>query len=477
MQRLIFNPCFRLFAFIPIFFLLSLLLACGDGQTQLERIIERQQLRVLTRISPVSYFPGGDSKQAFEQELSKQFADYLGVEAIFKLAHVGNIYPGLMREDVDVAAANLIKSDVDGFRFGPGYLTVTPVLVGHRRDRHPLSLNELLGQGSLTVPSGLGSDLIKAILPEGVSEIMFNLDSERDSEELLRKIAQESLAFTITTSNEFGRMQNFYPQLVDVLEIEAPALDLAWAFKKTGDDSLIKQSESFFQQIRLNGELDRLIDRFYGYTRGANYWNNLAFIERIEDRLPQFKQLFQQSGEKHGVDWRLLAAISYQESHWEEDASSYTGVRGLMMLTKDTATEMGVEDRTDPRQSIEGGTRYFLKIKEKFAPRITEPDRTWFAMAAYNVGYGHLEDARVLTESDGKNPDHWYQVKAYLPRLKQKEWYKKTRFGFARGEEPVQFVRNIRRFYDILSWFDNEQHDLRHVKRRLDRTPIDLPTL
>lgn len=456
---------------------LLLMTACSNERTQLQQVLDRQQLRVLTRISPVSYFPGGDSSHAFEQELVTQFAKYLGVEAKFILAHTADIYPRLLQGEADLAVGGVRRKNTKELRFGPAYQTVTPVFVGNRNKQQYQSLGELLNQNRFTVPSGADRFLTDLFVPEKFAGDTLSWDPRHDSEELIKNIARGTLGFTISTSNEFDRMRNYYPDLMNVFKSEVPMLELAWAFKNIDDNSLFNRSERFFQKLNSEHGLERMIDRYYGHTKGFNYWNNVAFIERIEERLPAFERLFKQAAEKHTIDWRLLAAISYQESHWESDASSYTGVRGLMMLTSDTAKEMGVEDRTDPAQSIEGGARYFIKIKNKLADRIVEPDRTWFALAAYNVGYGHLEDARVLAESAGKNPDQWYQVEPFLPKLSQKEWYEKTRYGAARGEEPVQFVRNIRRFYDILIWFDNQSEDLRQVKRRLDKMSIDLPTL
>ncbi len=149
--------------------------------------------------------------------------------------------------------------------------------------------------------------------------------------------------------------------------------------------------------------------------------------------------------------------MGYQESHWLPTATSKTGVRGLMMLTLRTAKAMGVKNRLDPRQSIQGGARYISLLMSKLPESIYPADRVWFALAAYNVGMGHLGDARKLTAAEGLDPDKWLDVKTILPRLAQKQWYSKTRYGYARGGEPVHFVNNIRRYYDILTWVTQPQ--------------------
>jgi membrane-bound lytic murein transglycosylase F len=151
-------------------------------------------------------------------------------------------------------------------------------------------------------------------------------------------------------------------------------------------------------------------------------------------------------------DWRLLAAIGYQESKWDPTAVSPTGVKGLMMLTAETAQRLGVKDREDPRQSIFGGARYLQKMRETIPERVPEPDRTWLALAAYNLGYGHLEDGRILTQMHGKDPDSWQDVREHLPLLGQERWYMQVKRGYARGWEAVKFVDNVRGYLDILEW-------------------------
>jgi membrane-bound lytic murein transglycosylase F len=191
-------------------------------------------------------------------------------------------------------------------------------------------------------------------------------------------------------------------------------------------------------------------------VRRFEYVQARDFIEHVGSRLPQYRDWFKQASAKVGIDWRLLSAVGYQESQWTANATSPTGVRGLMMLTDDTAASLGVADRLDPMQSIFGGAQYFVLTRNKIPSRVREPDRTWFALAAYNVGFGHLEDARILTQLHGKNPDRWDDVRQYLPLLSQEKWYERTKNGYARGWEPVRFVDNIRTYFQMLQWMGTE---------------------
>jgi len=137
------------------------------------------------------------------------------------------------------------------------------------------------------------------------------------------------------------------------------------------------------------------------------------------------------------------------------------------MLTNATANELGVKDRTNPFESTNGGANYLSRMKKRIPARITEPDRTWMALAAYNVGLGHLEDARVLTQREGGNPDKWVDVRKSLPLLTQKKWYKQTKYGYARGHEPVLYVKNIRNYYDLLIWKYNDKDNIQDTMRRI----------
>jgi membrane-bound lytic murein transglycosylase F len=121
---------------------------------------------------------------------------------------------------------------------------------------------------------------------------------------------------------------------------------------------------------------------------------------------------------------------------------------------------MGISDRLDARQSILGGAKYLILLKDTLPDRIAEPDRTWLALAAYNQGIGHLEDARRIAHAKGMNPDSWADVKQTLPLLARGGFEKFTKYGYARGGEAVIFVESIRSYYDILLRLEKEHRPL-----------------
>ena len=174
------------------------------------------------------------------------------------------------------------------------------------------------------------------------------------------------------------------------------------------------------------------------------------FHNHIESRLPHLRAPFEAAGRDTGLSWRMLAALGYQESRWRPAAVSPRGAQGVMMLMPLTAKKMGVGNVFSPDENILGGARYLAYMKERIPKRITDPDRTWLAIAAYNIGIGHLEDARVITQMRKKNPDRWSEVRANLPRLSDPHWHKRVKHGYANGRETMQFVERVSQFAAIL---------------------------
>ncbi len=274
-------------------------------------------------------------------------------------------------------------------------------------------------------------------------------------DDLVEDVLDGKLAYTLLDSNDLALQRRYHPDLAVAFTVN-PKEQLAWAFRKEDDDSLYHAAAEFFAYMQTTDDLAQLQEIYYGHLEKFDYVGSKKFLQASRNKLTKYRPMFEAAGNEQ-LDWRLLAAISYQESHWNPKARSPTGVRGMMMLTLPTAKQLGVRSRLDPKQSIEGGARYFQKVLNKFPQRIAEPNRTWLALAAYNVGFGHLEDARIITQHQGGDPDIWLDVKERLPLLQQKKWYKFTKYGYARGSEPVHYVDNIRRYYEVLDWlFERE---------------------
>jgi membrane-bound lytic murein transglycosylase F len=225
--------------------------------------------------------------------------------------------------------------------------------------------------------------------------------------------------------------------------------DLAWMIAP-GGHALARELDAFLARVRNDGVLARYAQRYFARERRIERVNASVFAERMKTALPQYRKLLHEAQAATGIDWRLLAAVAYQESQWDPGATSETGVRGFMQLTDDTARHLGIADRLDPQASAMGAARYLQDLKTRLPGRIVEPDRTWFALAAFNIGLGHLEDARVLAQRQKRNPDLWSDVQKVLPLLALPDYYETAKNGYARGGMPVAFVDRVRAFYDIL---------------------------
>lgn len=444
---------------LPTFLCLSLL-ACGKPQTVLEQVQERNELIVISRNGPTTYFEGPKGPTGFEYELASQFADYLGVELRMLVPpNFSDILPLTALGNAHLAAAGLTitperKKKV---RFGPAYQQITPQLVYRSGSKRPKTLDDL--DGLLEVVAGSSHEEMLIRLKKDHPKLSWQTDGEQDIEELLILVWQQLIEYTIADSNELSVNRHYYPELKPAFDLSEPE-SLAWAFPRSKDNSLYDAATEFFRQVRENGTLARLLDRYYGHIGKFDYVGTRRYQAHVEQRLPAYQHIFENAAEGIGMDWRLLAAIGYQESHWDPNAVSPTGVRGLMMLTRAAATDIGVEDRLNPAQSIYGGAQYLMNMKKRISDDVKEPDKTWFALAAYNVGLGHLEDARILTQKNKGDPNKWVDVKASLPLLSQQKWFQQTRYGYARGREPVRYVENVRSYYDILVWLtERDKHN------------------
>lgn len=428
--------------------------------TVVEEIKQENVLHVITRNSPTTYFEGRDGATGFEYELAKLFAEELGVELRLRVANnLGEVRSILDNNYTHFAATGLSVSleQEQRFKLSPPYLETTQQAVYRLGDGRPRSVSDLLDKRILVLADSSYAETLRNLKPE-YPELQWEETSEHEIVDLLRMIEEGEIDVTIIDSNELSVHQAYFPQVRQAFDISEPR-SIHWVFPETRDDSLLQLAQEFFDRIEQDGTLVQLQERYYGHVEQINYVGARTFIHHINNRLPRYEQAFKEAAARYGIDWRLLAAIGYQESHWMPNAVSPTGVRGLMMLTRVTAKEMGVANRLDPISSIEGGARYFSLIRERVAQHIPEPDRTWLALASYNVGFGHMEDARALTAQGGMNPDKWMDVKEFLPLLQKAKWYKQTKYGYARGMEAVKYVQNIRRYYDVLVWMTRSEMD------------------
>ncbi len=454
-----------------------LLSACGDSRTVLERIIDSGELRFATVEGPATHFLNIGNDVGFEYELAKKFADTLGIDLkIIIVPYAREVIHMVALGKAHIGAAGLVDNSTEkNIQFGPGYNKVTQQVVSRHGGYRPVSVDDIR-YGDLNIISLTQYVKLMQDIEHQHPQFSWLEYPEKSINTLLGLVHRQKMIATVANSTQVNLYKHLYPNIRAAFDITAEQSQ-SWIYKKREDVSLHNAIAEFFAKIKKNGDLEKLIERYFRHFETFNYVDVRTYLERIEDRLPEFKTLFKQSADKYHMDWRTLAALSYQESHWKPSARSPTGVRGLMMLTLDTAKQLGVDNRLDPEQSIKGGARYLAELYSKIPERIKDPDRIWFALASYNVGFEHLEDARMLTEKQGSNPDNWNDVRERLPLLSEEKWYKQTRYGYARGNEPVVFVENIRRYRDILSWINSMERKPKQKPEKFQSLFIDSPVL
>lgn len=389
----------------------------------------------------------------FERELVQLFAEQLHSSVELIPSPQDNVNRALRRNHAHLAAAS-IRSEVNihSLQFGPSYQTVREQVICNLNAGLPKTLADLSGK-TLTVLEGSSQDAALHEMLKSSPGVRWQTRNDLSPIELLQLVADGELDCAVTNELQAANARNYHVNLETAFDIGTPS-KLAWAFSMDVDPDLLTEAKIFFERIREDGTLNRLLDRYYGHRGRLKQFDAVSFIARAEERLPKYRPLFLQAADLTGLDWRLIAALSYQESQWDPLATSYTNVRGMMMLTEDTADRMKVKNRLDPRESIFAGAKYLQLLKDQLPDRIPEPDRTWMALAAYNQGYGHLEDARVLTSRSGMNPDSWTDIKKWMPKLNQPGYYETLKHGYARGGEAVILVESIRSYHEMLKRLD-----------------------
>jgi len=431
----------------------TLLGTCTPLPSLIDQIKTLGELRVVTRNGPLAYYRGPDDMpEGPEYEFARRFADELGVKLkIVPVRTYAEIYAALTSGHAHLAAAGLKvpSQPIPGVEFGPAYQRVREHLIYRRDAVRPGSLAEI-GTADLEIAAGSSHAKTLQAARNLLPDLVWVEDASTDTQALLDGVADGTIDYTIADSTEFALAHDAHPDLRIAFDFPG-SQSLAWA-ASTRYPGFLQDMSNYFARLNVSGELAAIVKRYYGRSEDLQFAGTRGFMLHLQSRLPLYKKWFEEAAEQSSQDWRLLAAIGYQESKWNPKAASPSGAKGLMQLTADSANEAKVTNPSDPRQSIFGGARYFRQVYEKIPTHVPEPDRTWFALAAYNIGYGHLEDARVLTQKAGRDPDSWQDVREFLPLLEQEHWYSQTENGYARGWEPVRYVDNVRGYRDLLEW-------------------------
>jgi membrane-bound lytic murein transglycosylase F len=456
--------------------------ACGPSPTPPPQPMN--ELVALLRPGPATWFVGPDTQSAgFDYDLAHLFAKRHNL--VLRVVAASN--PGAKLTVGDSGASlgagamyrpdeRTVTASESGLLYSAGYYAVEPVLIYNADSFRPASWADLAGS-SVAMLEGTGLAIALEKVRAAHPEVRWQPLALASTAALIKQVSDGTIDYAIVASNEAEALRNVYLNFERAFAV-AKKQELVWVFPPM--QALLRdQVNAFFGDLKRDGTLQRLIERYFTYAQMPRL-DAGVFQERMKSVLPQYRTLFQRAQEATGIEWRLLAAIAYQESQWDTQATSETGVRGLMQLTEETARHLGVVDRTDPQSAVLAAAKYLRDLKDKLPPRIIEPDRTWLALAAYNIGVAHLEDARILAQKQKASPDSWTAVSKALPLLALPEYYEDAKFGYARGGMPVAFVERVRAYYDILL---AHQPSLRPRLRMLSATGdpqparVDEPTL
>ncbi|MTC43579.1 membrane-bound lytic murein transglycosylase MltF [Providencia sp. wls1921] len=419
--------------------------------TQVDKIISRGELRISAVSSPLIYIDEQRQLRGFDYELAQGFATYLGIKLkIIIRPTIEQIFEDLDNDDADIAVAGLLynKDRLETMKTGPSYLSVTQQLVYRKGTTRPKTFNDLKGK-LMVIAGSTHASTLKALSAQ-YPNLKWEESSNYTPSQLLEMVAEGEIDYTLEDSIAVSLQQRIHPKVAVAFDLRDDHA-ITWYLSRQHDNSLDAALLDFFNLSNQNDLLARLIEKHFSHVESFDYFDTITFISAINNKLPDYQPLFEKYAETvESIDWKLLAAIAWQESHWNPLATSPTGVRGIMMLTKPTAATMGIEDRLDPEGSIKGGAAYLAYIMKRLPDSIAEDDRIWFTLAAYNMGYGHMLDVRKLTQRLGGNPDRWLDVKANLPLLTQQKYYSQLTYGYARGHEAYRYVENIRRYHQSL---------------------------
>jgi membrane-bound lytic murein transglycosylase F len=388
---------------------------------------------------------------AFESDLVTLFAKHLNVRVRMVKQTSDQAVATLLAGEAHLAAGFRSHSN-PSLRFSDGYHKLDERVVCNGKS--PRKLEELTLREIVVARESAQEAALRKVREE-LEELEWESRKRSSPVALLKELAEEQIDCTVANEEQITTMRNYHPEIGSGLSLNLDS-DMSWAISAEGDEALLEEINLFLAESSKNRALHHAIDRHYGHNDRLGSIDVAAFIEDSRSVLPHYRQWFKDAADLTGIDWRLIAALAYRESRWDPNATSYTNVRGFMMITEVTADRMGLKNRLDPRESIMAGARYLQLLKEQLPLRITEQNRLWMALAAYNQGMGHLEDARVLAGQRGLSPDVWSDVKRVMPLLSRPEFYENTKYGQARGGEAVVHVETVRLYHDMLKRLDAE---------------------
>jgi len=435
-------------------FILIFVTGCNPfvSKNTLEKIQQHDEIIMGTINGTLTYSYEGSQYSGFDYELGQKFAKYLNVNLkVREYDSLTALFSALEEGKIDFIGAGLTLTPERAKKYNssPPYYYVSQQVVYYKGTYRPRKVEDI-EEPIAVLEHSSHLETMKGLLGQ-VPDLQIEIQKNEDQESLLRQVANKEIKFAVVDSTTLAQKQRYYPELAKAFTL-SEQLPVSWLINRDRDNTLYSALIEFMGNARQDQTITKLQEKYFGHVERFDFVDTKIFLNRIKTIFPKYKDIFKRYATAE-VDWLLLASVSYQESHWNPRAKSPTGVRGMMMLTLNTAKSLGIQNRLSTKQSIKGGAKYLSQLINRLPNSIAKNEKVWFALASYNLGYGHVMDARRITVMRKQDPNSWADVKDNLPLLHQKKWYKKTRYGYARGKEAQRYVNNIRQYKKTLTWF------------------------
>jgi membrane-bound lytic murein transglycosylase F len=423
--------------------------ADGFKDVSLDRILAAGELRVITGSSPHSYYVYRNQSMGFDYELTRQFADHLGVRLrVVPCRTWEDMLTALNkgRGDLIAAGTEITPSRSRQAAFSDGYREVQQHLISHRRMASIVTLQELAGK---TVDVSRGSahhDRLEELKSQGI-DVTIRVHENLPDDLLIQQVVRGEIEFTIANSNIALMIRRYYPSAA-VQPLGRDTIPLGWAVRHDARH-LLEKINGFFRIMGETGRLDDIYEKYHWNIGDFDYIDLKMFHERMRTRLPRYRPFIKDAAHRNGFDWCLIAAQAYRESHLDPLARGANKAQGLLQILPVTGRSLKVTDLLDPVANIKAGVQYLKWLYDQF-DEMEEDDRLLTALAAYNVGPGHIHDARRLASKRGLDPNRWDSLSRTLPLLRFRKYYQEAEQGFCRGDITVAYVKHIMIYYDIL---------------------------
>ena len=437
-------------------------------KNDLKRVLDDNRVTFVTRLGPTTYYEIKNKKFGYHYSIMKEFADFLDVELSVKVVNnLADARSMIVSREADIISGwNIINSDND-IKTSYPYNRIDYVIVAKSNISRQSNIDDKILKNNV---HAIESQVITNVNSDKEKELKYSYKIwyDKNIDDLLKMLIDNEIMFLFMSSDEFKILSKYYR---DIRIVKRHSINEAeyWVLPGNVGSNMQNKISDFFNLMINNNRLATIYQNFFGQQQHT-FVGSKIFIKDLVEIFPTYEFFFKEASRLFNFDWRLIASIGYQESRWKKDAVSYTGVKGIMMLTKDTAREVGVDDRRDPRNSIFGGAKYLRSIYNRLDYDLDDNEKKWFAIAAYNIGLGHVEDAIKLASKNGVDIRKWSDIEPYILMLSQSEFYRQTKYGYARGWETVKYVQNIKQYYDIIVFLDSQDKEVDEKDQEIPKT-------